>query len=104
MSKQTKGIKMLNDHTKLAEIKQQALDQDDKLDRQSQIVLVEMCEYLYKLQFEQTILTDYEHIVEIRKILAQATPPKKDQIDWSTGLRYVEDYPADGKADTIAQF
>ena len=87
---------MLKDLSKVAELKQQVQDEDSRLDRQSQIVLCDIVEYVFRLQSEQTILTDYEHIVELRKILAQATPPKQDQIDWSTGLRYVEDYPADG--------
>lgn len=94
---------MLHDLTKLAELRQQAQDEDSSLDRQSQIVLCELVDYAFRLQYEQTILTDYEHIVELRNIIAKATPPKKDQIDWSTGLRYLEDYPADGQEQTILQ-
>ena len=95
---------MLNDLREVKTLKEQMQDEDDHLDRQSQIVLCDIVDYAFRLQSEQTILTDYEHIVELRKILAQAVAPKKDQIDWSTGLRYVEDYPVDGQADTIAQF
>jgi hypothetical protein len=95
---------MLKDLREAKTLKEQMQDEDDHLDRQSQIVLCDIVDYAFRLQSEQTILTDYEHIVELRKILAQAVAPKKDQIDWSTGLRYVEDYPADGQADTIAQF
>ena len=89
---------MLKDLRKVAELKQQMQDEDSRLDRQSQIVLCDIVEYVFRLQSEQTILTDYEHIVELRKILAQATPPKKDQIDWSTGLRYERAYPKGNKA------
>ena len=89
---------MLKDLSKVAELKQQVQDEDSRLDRLSQIVLCEIVDYAYRLQSEQTVLTDYEHIVELRKILAQATPPKKDQIDWSTGLRYERNYPK-GKAE-----
>jgi hypothetical protein len=89
---------MLNDLRKVADLKKQMQEEDSRLDRQSQIVLCDIVEYVFRLQSEQTILTDYEHIVELRRILAQATPPKKDQIDWSTGLRYERDYPK-GKAE-----
>jgi hypothetical protein len=95
---------MLKDLREAKALKEQMQDEDDHLDRQSQIVLCDIVDYAFRMQSEQTILTDYEHIVELRKILAQAVAPKKDQIDWSTGLRYVEDYPVDGQADTIAQF
>jgi hypothetical protein len=98
-----KENQMLKDLTKAKTLKEQMQDEDSRLDRQSQIVLCDIVEYAFRLQSEQTILTDYEHIVELRKILAQATPPKKDQIDWSTGLRYVEDYPTDGQDDRIFQ-
>jgi hypothetical protein len=95
---------MLKDLREAKTLKEQMQDEDDYLDRQSQIVLCDIVDYAFHMQSEKSILTDYEHIVELRKILAQAVAPKKDQIDWSTGLRYVEDYPVDGQADTIAQF
>jgi hypothetical protein len=76
----------------MLDVNKQIQDEDSRLDRQSQIVLCDVAEYVNRMQSEPTLLTDYEHIEQLRNILAQAVPPKKDQVDWSTGLRYTQDY------------